>query len=368
MRSLKELERRDIHGLTCLLRTDFNVESLRETFRLESTLPTVRWLSERLTKVVILSHRGRPEKPNQEESLRLVVPFLKRHLNMPAVFFKKFNLSEIKRKIAAIRKPAVFLLENLRFEKGEGADDPVFAKQLASLGDFFINEAFAVSHRRNASVSTLPKLLPAYAGFRLAEEIENLSRVMRKPKKPLVVILGGAKVFDKAGVIKHFIRRANAFLIGGITANTFLKAKGMDIGNSRYEPKMVPTAGRLLASPKIFLPSDFRSDRGKILDIGPLSIKKFKSAIKAARTIIWSGPMGFFEDPKFRAGTEMLLQAVADSGAFSVVGGGETTQLIYERGLASRFSFVSTGGGAMLEFLAGKKLPGIEVLKHAKSL
>ena len=294
--------------------------------------------------------------------MRLVLPFLKQQMGKAVLFFPHFNFALMRERIANGEPGSVFLLENLRFLPGEEKSGLGLARKLASLGDFYVNDAFGVSHRDNASVTKLPRFLPSYAGLRLEKEVRALTAVMTRPRRPLVVILGGIKVSDKLGIIQRFLQRADAFLIGGACANTLLRANGFDIGASLFEPKMLPLVKRLPHAKNIILPIDFISDRGKLLDIGPLTERIFTRAIRNAHTVIWNGPLGLFENPRFRKGSAAVARAVALSKAFSVVGGGETTALIHKLRLEKRIGFLSTGGGAMLAFLAGKKLPGIEAL------
>ena len=235
---------------------------------------------------------------------------------------------------------------------------------MASLGDFYVNDAFGVSHRKAASISAITKFLPSYAGLLLEREIKNLSVALKKPKKPLVIILGGAKISGKLDLIDNFLKKADYFLAGGGIANTFIAAMGLPIGNSLYEKEMILFAKKLLKTGKIILPVDFNIRDGKILDIGPKTIKKYADVIKKSGTIIWNGPVGYIEDKQYVKGSKEIMKAILNSRAFSIVGGGETTSLF--QNLKSKTQnpklFLSTGGGAMLEYLAGEKLPGIEVL------
>lgn len=326
------------------MRVDFNVESTRDSLRLTASLPTIKFLLQKKAQIVILSHRGRPQKSDIKKrgfGLKFAVPFLQKHLKQQVEFIN--NPFTIKKDSIKISKKNIFIVENLRFWKGEEAADIAFAKKLAKLGDFYVNDAFAVSHRKNTSVTKLPKLLPAYVGLLLEKEIKMLSGAMQHPKKPLVVIFGGAKVSDKLPAIKKLLAKASAVLLG----SSSLKVKN-----------------KLPRSPKVYRPIDWISDKsGNILDIGPLTVELYKRYIKSAKTIIWNGPVGYFENKKFAQGSVAIAKAIANSRAFSLVGGGETTQLVTSLGLNKKISFLSTGGGAMLEFLAGKKLPGIEALK-----
>jgi 3-phosphoglycerate kinase len=332
MKFLSKLQK--LPGKTCLLRVDFNVEGVKDALRLEASLPTMKFLLKKGARIVILSHRGRPEGMNYKLSLREFIPFLKKNLKQQINFLETIP--------PALSPGKVLLLENLRFWPEEEANDLEFAKKLAKLGDFYVNDAFAVSHRENASVTQLPKLLPSYAGMLLEKEIKTLSEVVKKPKKPLVLIFGGSKVEDKASVIKHLLPKADVVLLGSSAVN-----------NSEMIPK----------SPKIRKPLDWIGEGGKAFDIGPMTVEAYAKEIKKAKTLIWNGPVGWFEKPEYLGGSKAIAKAVAQSKAVSIIGGGETTQLILELGLRKKIGFLSTGGGAMLEFLAGKKLPGIEALK-----
>ena len=374
MKYLSALKTKNLRGKTAIVRVDFNIENKRETFRLETALPTIEFLLARGVRVVLISHRGRPLKhgltltgrglTQKTYSLKMVLPFLKKNLSRKITFLNDFNFSHIKKAIDQSPAGAIFLLENIRLFDGEEENSPELGKDLAVLGDFYVNDAFSVSHRTHASITQIPKFLPSFAGLRLEEEIENLGKVMRLPKKPLIVILGGAKVSDKIGIIENLSEKADAFLIGGAMANAFLKAKGMNIGASVFEENALSAAEKLLKNKKLILPFDFISHDKKILDIGPLTAKLFTEKIIGASTIIWNGPMGLFENPRFAAGSNEIAKAIAKRRAFSVAGGGETTYLIHELGLEKKFDFLSTGGGSMLEYLAGKKLPGVMALEN----
>jgi 3-phosphoglycerate kinase len=367
---------KNYRGKICLLRIDLNVEPGEEknAFRVEASLPTIKFLLKHKIKIVLLSHRGRPKIKNQELgiknhelSLKPFASIISKKLKQPVVFFSNFNFQKIKKEIGNSRK-RIFLLENLRFLPGEEKNDKKLAKQLASLGDFYVNDAFAVSHRENASVVAVTKFLPSYGGLLLEKEVENLSRTMDNFKRPLVVIVGGAKVSDKIGVIKYFWDKADHFLLGGGPANTFFAAAGVDIGDSIFDKESFPFVRKVINSPKIILPIDVRREGGKILDIGFVTMRKYAEIIKNAKTIIWNGPMGLFEKKKFEDGTRSIWQALLKNRrAMIVVGGGETTaslRLLKPKTYHLKPNlFVSTGGGAMLEYLSGKKLPGIEALR-----
>ena len=400
MKFLSHLKNKDLANQTCLLRVDFNLtdDDLKKQkipLRIKSVLPTIKFLIKKRAKVVILSHRGRPEKVSSikyqvsNHTLKPFVKIISKILKNPVHFIdfdKKTNFvkTEDVQKIRASINGSIFILENLRFLPGEDKNDANLAKRLAGLGTFYVNDAFAFSHRKDASMVAITKFLPSYAGLLLEKEIKNLSQVMnpfdktqgsrrvyrgvKKPKQPLVIILGGVKVSDKIGVIKNFLKgqgsRVNCFLTGGGVANTFFAAQGLPVGKSLYEKEMIPAARQLLKSRKIILPIDSAIQGKKILDIGPKTIKRYVEIIKKARTIVWNGPMGYIESPKFARGSKAISQAILKSQAFSVIGGGETISILPAacfKPHASRL-FVSTAGGAMLEYLAGKKLPGIEAL------
>jgi len=348
---------------TALLRLDFNAE---DSWRMEAAVPTIKFLLKHSDKVVIVSHRGRPKGFDKKLSLKRDVSVLEKLLGKRVRFIPHFRFNEIKTLIQKAPRGSVFLLENIRFLNGEDADDPKLGKALASLADFYVNDSFAVEHRKNASITAVTKFLPRYAGFELEKEIDALGRAMKNPKKPLVVILGGAKVKDKLGVMKFFKEKADAFLIGGAAANTFFYLKKIPIGKSLYEKdsedlkKIAPALGYK----NLVLPPDWRESDTMILDIGKKAEKLFADKIKHARTIIWSGPMGLTEKKGFDRGTRAVAKAIAaNKKAFSVVGGGETVSFLEGHRMQKKFGFISTGGSAMLVFLAGEKLAGIEALK-----
>ena len=388
MKFLSHLKNKDLANQTCLLRVDFNLtdDDLKKQkipLRIKSVLPTIKFLIKKRAKVVILSHRGRPEKVSSikyqvsNHTLKPFVKIISKILKNPVHFIdfdKKTNFvkTEDVQKIRASINGSIFILENLRFLPGEDKNDANLAKRLAGLGTFYVNDAFAFSHRKDASMVAITKFLPSYAGLLLEKEIKNLSRIMKNPKKLLVIILGGVKVSDKIGVIKNFLKevkgqksKINCFLTGGGVANTFFAAQGLPVGKSLYEKEMIPAARQLLKSRKIILPVDAVRKDKKILDIGPKTAEKYSQIIKKAGTIIWNGPMGYIEDPKFTKGSKAITEAILKSRAFAIVGGGETTSIIsnFQFPISKKNIFISTGGGAMLEYLAGKKLPGLEALK-----
>lgn len=369
---LSKTNKRSLAG-TALLRLDFNT---KDDWRMKATIPTVKFLLKTSSKVVIVSHRGRPEKVHitngvpsgfqKNLSMKKDAALLARLLGRKVVFIKHFRFDEIKKMVAASRRGSVFLLENIRFMKGEEANDPRLAKQLASLADFYVNDAFAVDHRANASLEAITKFLPSYAGLGLENEIRSLSRVMQKPKHPFVIILGGAKATDKLGVIKYFRKKADWFLLGGGPANTVLTLKGIDVENSvrDCDQKDLRVLRPIANYKNIVLPDDFVWHDGMIWDLGPKAVQIFAKKIAAARTILWSGPLGLIEKPQYaRASIAVAREIGKNRRVFSVAGGGETVMFLKKYGLDKKFSFISTGGGAMMDFLAGEKLPAIEALK-----
>ncbi|HDH31219.1 MAG TPA: phosphoglycerate kinase [Candidatus Wolfebacteria bacterium] len=397
MKFLTLLKNKNLSNKTCILRVDFNIsltntdhtQTNTENFRISprsvsvnprisGVLSTIKFLTSRGAKVVILSHRGRPltnlktkklKDPKlfkKEFSLKFAADFLNKKLKKKITFVNNFNFAAIKRKIDKSPIGSIFLLENLRFLPGEKKNDVKLAKKLASLGDFYVNDAFGVCHRNNASVVGITRFIPSYAGLLLESEIKNLNKLNKNPRKPLVVIIGGIKISDKIGLIKNFQKKTDYFLTGGGISNTMVAAEGLPIGDSLYEPKMLLFAKQLLksCSKKIILPDDVIVDKRRILDIGPQTIEKYKKIIKKAKTIIWNGPLGNIEDPKFLNGSKEIAKAILESNAFSVIGGGETVGLLKAKNSKPKKNiFISTGGGAMLEYLAGKKLPGIVALE-----
>ncbi len=379
-----------IEGRTCLLRLDLNTPDgeLKNSLRVQRAVPTIRYLLERGCRVVILSHRGRPEgklkvsaggklatggenkklKVDRDVSLKPAVRALGKLIGRNITLFDHFDFKKIKAVIDRNNPGTVFALENIRLLDGEERNSTALAKKLARVGDFFVNDAFAASHRAHASVDVITRFLVSYAGLSLEEELKACEKVMRHPRRPLVVIIGGAKVSDKIGVVENFGKRASAILVGGGTANAFLTARGLPVGESVYERRAVTKASYLLKScPSLVLPTDVVVHGRRIVDIGTETIRTFSRIIQRAGTVIWSGPMGIAEKELSARGTLEIACAITRCKAFSLVGGGQTTAFIIKRGLYKKFSFLSTGGGALLEYLAGKKLPGIEALATSRA-
>ena len=375
---------------TVLIRVDFNVPSseagnIQDNRRIKESLPTIRYLLAENAKIIILSHFGRPEGEIVEKwRLDKVAKELSRLLKHDVRKVSDCIGLTVHQAVVNMRPKEIILLENLRFHVEEEKNDHNFARELASLGDYYINDAFSVSHRVHASVEAITEFIPSAAGFLLEKEIHQLSAALH-PQQPLVLLLGGAKVSDKVPLIEHYLHRAEKILIGGAMAFSFLKAKKLDVGMSKMDVSSVKEAAVLLkkAEKKIVLPIDIIvadkfSEKATAkhvlvrnippnavgLDIGPETIKHFQEELKSARTVIWNGPMGVFEWEKFSQGTKRMAKFIASSGMASYAGGGETAEALAKFGLLDKFTHVSTGGGAALEFLSGKRLPGLAALER----
>jgi phosphoglycerate kinase len=379
----------DWSGKTAVVRVDFNVpmndDRVADDTRIRAALPSINYLREQGARVVLLSHLGRPDgKPNPKYSLEPVAECVGELLGAPCPFGADCVGPLAVAAVRLIGPGEVVLLENVRFHPEEEANDTDFARQLAKPGDTFVNDAFGTAHRAHASTEGLAHHLPAVAGLLMEKEIVTLGQALENPKRPFVAVIGGAKVSSKLAVLRNLIDRVDWLLIGGGMANTFLRAQGREVGRSLLEPDLVETAREVLSrGDKILLPSDVVvttdlkvdaptrtcdvSQVGPdemIVDIGPVTADTFAAEIHAARTVLWNGPMGVFEDPRFAAGTLAVARAMAESGATTIVGGGESVQAVEQAGLANRLSHISTGGGASLEFIEGKVLPGVAALKH----
>ena len=372
---------------TALVRVDFNVPMqdgrVADDTRIRAVLPTLAYLRERGARVVLMSHLGRPDgKPNPKYSLAPVAERLGELQKAPCPFAADCVGPPAEAAVKMLEPGQVLLLENVRFHPEEEKNDPEFAARLARLGDTFVNDAFGAAHRAHASTEGLAHHLPAVAGLLMQREIDALGQALERPERPFVAIIGGAKVSTKLGVLQNLVGRVDRLLIGGGMANTFFKAQGHEVGRSLLEPELVSTARQLL-NDKVVLPgdvvvtTDLKSQAAPartvsvegigvndiVADIGPRSVDAFRAAIGQARTVLWNGPMGVFEDPRFAAGTLAVARALADSQATTVVGGGESVQAVEAAGVADKLSHVSTGGGASLEFIEGKVLPGVAVLR-----
>ncbi|MHB9019913.1 MAG: phosphoglycerate kinase [Minisyncoccota bacterium] len=348
MRSLSEIDPKKLNGKVCLLRTDFNIKSLKDQFRIDSVLPTIKYLLKNNSRVIILSHRGRPMGIDPKLSLKPIAKILSLKLNDKIEFIGSFDFKKIKKDIDSKKNTKIFILENLRFLPGEEKDSNELAKKIASLGDLYINDAFAVSHRKNASVFAITKYIKSYAGLLLEKEVFGLTKATKKPKKPLIIILGGTKIKDKIDIVKNLNSKTKFFLLGS------------SVFNEMNDPKVK----KIIKNSKCLLPEDSIEKNGKYFDIGPKTISAYKKIIWDANTIIWNGPVGMFEDKKYSNGTTEIANAVTNSKAFKVVGGGETANFILNKKLNKNIELLSTGGGAMLDFLAGKKMPGITALEN----
>lgn len=380
----------DVRGKRVLVRVDFNVPQdeagkVTDDTRIRAALPTIEYLRQNGARVILTSHLGRP-KGQVVEKLRLdpVAERLSELLGQPVRKLDEAIGPVVREAVTAMRPGDILLLENLRFYPEEEANDPTFARQLASLADVFVNDAFGTAHRAHASTEGVAHNLPAVAGLLMAKEVDFLGRALQRPERPFVAILGGAKVSDKISVIESLLPKVDRLLIGGGMANTFLLAMGHEVGDSLVEQDKLDVARGLLArgGDKIMLPVDvaiadaFSAEANlqivaidqvpagwSILDIGPETVRRYGQALQGARTVVWNGPMGVFELEPFAAGTMAMAHAVADlPGATTIVGGGDSVAAVEAAGVADRITHISTGGGASLEFLEGKVLPGVAVL------
>lgn len=385
MKSIGELE--DLKGKRVLVRVDFNVPlgddgvvDENEAWRIKAALPTINYLLERDAKIILMSHLGRPEGQVVEE-MRLgpVQDRLSEMLEISVLRTPDCIGGMVEQAVAQMNEGEILLLENLRFHKEEEENDEEFAKKLAVLGDIYVNEAFSCSHRAHASVEAITRLLPSYAGLGLMREIETLSKVIRDPKRPATIIMGGLKAETKLPVINFLKDKFDNILIGGVIANFLLEASGVDIGKSVKDKLDASEAKKIdLGNPKIKIPVDAVTDNpGKrevtfatdavgdfrILDLGEETLEAYKKIIDASGTVVWNGTVGMFEDEAYAHGTREIGRAMADTGAETIIGGGDTILALTNFGCIDKMKHVSTGGGAMLEFLSGERLPGIEALK-----
>lgn len=387
MFKFKTLKDINVKNKRVLVRVDFNLSldddgKITDDFRIKEALSTIEYLLKKGTKVILMSHLGDPEgKFVKKLKTDVIQNRLLEYLDYSIVKAKDCIGKEIEDWTKEMQPGEILLLENLRFHHEEEANDIKFAKSLAKLGDIYVNEAFGVSHRKHASIVGVPKFLPSVAGFCLQKEVEELSRVLFEPKRPLVVIIGGAKVSTKIKVIEKFLKKADKLLLGGALINTVFAAKGFSLGKSFIEKNVFEIVEKLnLENPKIQLPNDFVCQNSEIsvrginavkenesvFDIGPQSVELFLESIREAKTIVWNGPLGLIEKKPFNKGTEAIAKAIIKSRAYSIVGGGDTVVFIRKLGLEKKFKYVSTGGGAMLDYLAHETLPGIEALKKCK--
>jgi phosphoglycerate kinase len=379
----------DPSGLTALVRVDFNVPLqdgvVADDTRIRAALPTIEYLLNKNSKVVLCSHLGRPKGKRVDElSLSPIASHLSDLLGAPVGFSSDCIGPEAESKSKALKPGEVLLLENTRFHPEEKKNDQGFAKALASLGEIYVNDAFGTAHRAHASSEGVAHYLPAVAGFLLEKEINVLGKVLSDPEKPFIAVLGGAKISDKIGVVESLLKIADKLLLGGGMANTFLAALGYELGDSLVERDSIEIAEEFLdqSSGKIYLPIDVVIADGfsaeaeyktvpsdaveigwQILDIGPETVSKFALEIVDAKTIVWNGPVGVFEFEPFAEGTNALAKVIAESNAQAIIGGGDSAAAIRLAGLEDQVFHVSTGGGASLEFLEGKSLPGVAALQ-----
>src|SRR5664280_361411 len=394
---MKYIDQIEMKGKRIFLRVDFNVPmdkagNITGDRRVRAHIPTINYALEKGAKLIIASHMGRPKgKRVDEMSLKPVAKLLSELLKKPVTFFDDCVGENIEQAVSKMKEGDIILLENLRFNPGEDKNDAQFAKQLAALCDVYIDDAFAVSHRAAASNSAITEFVPiCAAGFLLKNEIEYFNKTMVNPARPLAAIIGGAKVSDKIGLLENLIEKVDKIIIGGGMAFTFLRAAGYETGKSLCEEDMLNTARRIVEKAKqknmqFLLPVDAviaQSATAKAeakvcgvkeipkdwigLDIGPATISLFSESLRGVKTIIWNGPMGMFELAPFSKGTFELAAAVANSGAISIIGGGDTDTAIKKAGLSAKMSYISTGGGAFLELLEGKTLPGIAALEKSR--
>lgn len=379
----------DLKGKRVLMRVDFNVPIekgvVTDDKRIRAALPTIQYVLDQGAALVVMSHLGRPKGTGFEAefSLKPVAEVLSQLLNRPVHMAPDCIGAQVEALARALQPGQVLMLENVRFHKEEEKNDPEFAKQLAALGDVYVNDAFGAAHRAHASTTAVAQFLPAVSGFLMQQELEYLSRATLKPERPYVAILGGAKISDKIAVIENLLTQCDKLIIGGGMANTFLAAQGYHMQDSLVEPNAIETAKNIIANAgnKLLLPVDaviadkFDADANtqvvdvdkipqgwRVMDIGPQSVAKFSEALRGAKLIVWNGPLGVFEMPKFAEGTFAIAKVLANSGAVTVIGGGDSASAVKKAGVAKQMTHVSTGGGASLEFLEGKVLPGVAAL------
>jgi phosphoglycerate kinase len=396
MSAFRTLDHADVKGKRVLVRADLNVPVengvVTDATRIERMAHAITEIADKGAKVILLSHFGRPKGPDQKNSLKPVAAEVAHIIKRPVKFVDDCIGAVTERAVAAMKNGDIVCLENTRFHPGEEKNDPVFVAALAKLGDIFVNDAFSVSHRAHASTEGLAHVLPAYAGRTLQAELEAFEKVLDKPARPLTAIVGGAKISTKLGLLGHLLKKVDVLIIGGAMANTFLMALGKNVGRSLAERDLVDTAQKIMdeaktAKRKIVLPVDavvaqkFEAlassrvvdvdhidENDMILDIGPRSIEQVVSVLARSKTLVWNGPFGAFEMEPFDTGTVEVAEAAAELTAagklVSVAGGGDTVAALNVAGVTDRLTYVSTAGGAFLEWLEGKALPGVEVLRN----
>jgi len=392
-RTIKDI---DILGKSLLIRVDFNVPldlqgKITDDARIVKSLPTIQYAMGKALRMILMSHLGRPEgNPNPKYSLAPVALHLSKLLKAPVQFLEDCVGPQIEERVSEFTQGEIVLLENLRFHPEEEKNDSKFAQALSRLGEIYVNDAFGTAHRAHASTEGVTHFLPSTAGLLLAKEIEYFERILRNPERPFVTILGGAKVSDKIKIIGNLLQKTDALLIGGAMAYPFCRVKGWSIGSSKYEAGGEELARQILTQAKqknvaLHIPQDNvvaqKLEKGAVtkvvdqqipdgwmgLDVGPKTVEAFKKVLTTAKTILWNGPLGVFETPPFDRGSRQIAEFIAPLKATSVIGGGDTAAAMHHFGLEEKMSHVSTGGGASLEYLEGKVLPGIAALPEAES-
>lgn len=384
----------DVKGKRCLVRCDFNVPmqegKITDDVRIRAALPTIEYLKENGAKIILMSHMGRPKgKPNKEFTLAPVAERLRDLMGCDVKFAQSDTVVDgsVIAAVKAMKDGDIVLLENTRYREEETKNDPAFSKELAQLGEIFVNDAFGTAHRAHCSTAGVAEYMPAVSGFLIEKEIKFLGSAVEDPKRPFVAIMGGAKVSDKIPVIENLLKKVDVLIIGGGMSYTFFKGEGLEIGKSLLDAESVDLTKKLRqeaedAGVKLLLPvdavcaeefsNDSKSkvcDKDKIpadmmgMDIGPETVKLFTDEIAKAGTVVWNGPMGVFEMSNFSAGTKAVAEAMAKSSAITVIGGGDSAAAVKQFGLGDKMTHISTGGGASLEFLEGKELPGVAVLQ-----
>jgi len=391
-KSVKDLSAKDIKGKRVLVRVDFNVpldekKNVTSDKRIKESLPTIKFLMERGAKVILVSHLGRPSGVTEDLRMDPVAAKLEELLGKKVTKLDDCIGEEVEQQVSGMNEGDVCLLENVRFYKEEEANDEQFAKKLASLADIYVNDAFGTAHRAHASTEGVAHFLPAYAGFLIEKELDMMGKALMNPKRPFVAIIGGAKISTKIGVLKNLLSKVDTLVVAGGMVYTFLKAQGYEVGKSLVEDKSIDTAKMFLAQAKagkakvimdkdVVVASEMSENaRTKVVkidqippdmmgvDMGPESLKTIKEVVREAGTVIWNGPVGVFEIPKFAKGTFDVAKALAESKAVTIIGGGDSASAVKKAGVADKMTHISTGGGASLEYLEGIELPGIAALQ-----